>query len=227
MIRRLPEAGIRSFAFSPDGTLLASGSYDVTARLWNAATGELLHVLPHRGYVLQEAFSRDGATLVTASSDGAAYVWDVATGQRELLLVGATGGIESAAISPSGSEFVTGSADRLARIYYAADGRLLAPLSGSMNAVTSVGFDSSGRTIVTASSDGTVRLWDAEPPGTLTTIDRQKSPVQSFWLSDRAVTVAGNKARLLTTSGRVVPHADDACADRRDGARGQPLRLPR
>src|SRR5262249_32823020 len=109
VIRRLPDEGIRSFAFSPDGKLLASGSYDHSGRLWNAHTGRLVHVLPHYGYVLQENFSRDGTKLVTGSSDGAAYVWDVTTGQRQLLLVGTTGGINSAAFSPDGSEIVTGS----------------------------------------------------------------------------------------------------------------------
>jgi WD40 repeat protein len=203
-IRRLPEDGIHSFAFSPNGRLLASGSNDLTARLWNAQTGRLLHVLPHRGYVLEETFSRDGRSLVTSSSDGAAYVWDVATGQRELLLVGATGAMEAAAFSPDGSEIATASADKLARIYYSQDGRLLAPLAGAANSVTSIGFDPSGRTIVTGSSDGTVRLWDAQPAGTLTTIDKRKAPVRSFWAGGHAVSVAGTVVRILSTSGRVL-----------------------
>jgi WD40 repeat protein len=203
-IRQLPETGIRSFAFSPDGKLLASGSYDTTARIWDARTGELLHVLPHKGYVYAEHFSPDGKSLVTSSADGAAYVWNVATGQRELLLVDATGAITDATFSPDGNELATASADRVARLYNASNGRLLASLAGADNAVTSVSFDASGRTLASGSKDGTVRVWDALPAGTLTTIDTRKTPVESLWLGNNAVSVAGSEARILTPSGHVV-----------------------
>jgi WD40 repeat protein/tRNA A-37 threonylcarbamoyl transferase component Bud32 len=65
--------------FSPDSKRVASSSHDLTASIWDATSGEELHVLAgHTGKVRTVAFSADGQRLITASDDNTARIWDVA-----------------------------------------------------------------------------------------------------------------------------------------------------
>ena len=59
-------------ALSHSGTILASGSYDCTAKLWNLDSYDLIFELEARdgGYVNALAFSEDDERLFTGSNDG-------------------------------------------------------------------------------------------------------------------------------------------------------------
>ena len=72
---------VNAVTFSPDGKQLASGSWDHTIRLWDAATGAMLQTLEgHSGYISAVAFSPDGKQLASGSDDETIRLWDAATG---------------------------------------------------------------------------------------------------------------------------------------------------
>ncbi len=68
---------VNSVAFSPDGARLSTASEDKTARVWNSATGELVHTLTgHEDAVFAAPFSPDGSKIATVSADLTPRLWD-------------------------------------------------------------------------------------------------------------------------------------------------------
>lgn len=78
---------LETMVYSPDGSLLATGSWGNTILVWNAHTGALLHRLQgHTSNITALAFSPDGKLLVSGSGDKKVVIWTVDTGtQREVL----------------------------------------------------------------------------------------------------------------------------------------------
>jgi WD40 repeat protein len=107
------DGAIYALAFSLDGDKLASGSEDLTARIWDFtallegadAHAAQLFVLLHDNVINGLAFSPDGAYLASASSDRTARLWDVATGQ-ELNRIAEGAKIPDIAFAPSGDWLV-------------------------------------------------------------------------------------------------------------------------
>ncbi len=69
---------ILTVAFGPDGTRLATGSMDATARVWDLKTAKELHSFPQHGKAVPAvAFSPNGQRLATGGLDNTVKVWDL------------------------------------------------------------------------------------------------------------------------------------------------------
>jgi WD40 repeat protein len=64
--------------FSPDGSILASGSGDGTVMLYDVVSGTLQRTLSeHKKYVNAISFSPDGVILASGSTDGTVKLWRI------------------------------------------------------------------------------------------------------------------------------------------------------
>ena len=80
---------ISSVAFSPRGQLLASGSWDHSIRLWDAATLQCVERLyGNPAEVWAVAFTADGQGIISGAKDGTVRLWPTNTVAKERFYAG-------------------------------------------------------------------------------------------------------------------------------------------
>lgn len=74
------DGGVRSLCYSPDGSLIAVGSEDKTARVIKSDSGELVSTIDFKGVCTSVSFSFDGRWIAAASEDKTVRIVDASTG---------------------------------------------------------------------------------------------------------------------------------------------------
>jgi WD40 repeat protein len=111
---------IAAIAFSPDGKLVATGTFSSGIRLWDTATGKEVRLLTPETGAPALAFSPDGKTLACGGYQGV-RLWEVDTGKlTKTIQAQGQGEVTCLTYSRDGKFLAVGGKDGLVRILDAA-----------------------------------------------------------------------------------------------------------
>jgi COMPASS component SWD3 len=219
-------------AWSARGSLVASGSWDESVRLWDprAGTRPARALAAHSDPVTAVAFSPDGSMLATGSFDGLARLWDVGTGALlRTVQYDGTPPVGGLCWAPNGAYLLVATLDgahrlwsvasgatgsgsvpppsTVARAYTGHAGRHL-PAAPAIARAAHVGADSSGhrQAVVSGSEDGRVCVWDATTRRLVASLDMDEAGRGDNREGPDAATAASGSV----SSKRMVPGSSSA-----------------
>jgi WD40 repeat protein len=161
-------SNVLAVVFHPlDNNIIASGSYDKTARIWNISNLDKItsKVLSgHSEEVYSVAFAPGGRELATSSLDNSVRIWDPQSGR--MLRGPLTHRFDVWRAIYGKSDFfhelllITASWDQAIHVFAAETFQRRGELTGHTRPVRDVAISKGGRWIASGSSDRTARLWD-------------------------------------------------------------------
>lgn len=196
---------IWGLAFSPDGSRLASASWDGRSKVWDTASRALVTTLAAPCWGIKVAFSPDGQRVFTScglvaygDQEVVAYEWDTATGEVVRAFPGA--GLEAygLALSPDGRQLALGYADGSVAILDAASGETLHDLTGHAGIAFGMAFNQDSTRLATSAFDQLAKVWDTTTGQELATLYGNGSNVFSavFAADDRQLATVGGDGTL-------------------------------
>ncbi len=199
---------VYSMAFSPDGSILASGSgvsktvilllgsegHNGTIKLWSVAKRQEITTLKGHGKSVNSVvFSPDGSILASGGGNGTIKLWSVAKRQEITTLKGHGKSVNSVVFSPDGSILASGGGNGTIKLWSVAKRQEITTLKGHGKSVNSVVFSPDGSILASGGGNGTIKLWSVAKRQEITTLKGHGKSVNSVVFSpDGSILASGS-----------------------------------
>jgi WD40 repeat protein len=178
------EAPVVSLAFSADGTKIASGSADNTARVWDMADAKFAEAARFAGHTMAVsavAFNADGSQVLSGSADKSVKLWVVADAKEIMNFAGHTAPVVAVAMTTANAP-ISASADKTVRFWNAADGKQARAITVT-EAISTMTISRDSTRVAIALAGGTINTYQASDGAEQQTFAAHTAAVKSLAFS--------------------------------------------
>ncbi|KAG7363289.1 sigma 54 interacting domain protein [Nitzschia inconspicua] len=181
-------------AFHPQGTHVATTSFDHTWRLWDVETGsELLLQDGHWKEVFGVGFHTDGSLCSTTDFGSVVQLWDLRSGKSIHHFLGHAKRVLCTEFSSNGFQLATAGDDGTIKIWDLRKRKQFASIPAHTNLVTQLQFDrtKNGEFLVSTSFDATSKIWSTRDWNSLTTMRGHEGKVMGAGILKDSIVTSG------------------------------------
>ncbi|NJN04300.1 MAG: WD40 repeat domain-containing protein [Leptolyngbyaceae cyanobacterium RM1_1_2] len=190
---------------SRDGTLLVSGSFDKTLKVWHVKTGRLLKTLTgHYQKIYCTALSWDGKLIASGSADKRIKIWEVRTGKLLYslggLFSGHTDSVTGVAFSQDGHSLVSTSLDKTVRLWQLLSGKELVVCKKSSEPILLLSMSWNGCVFVYGGQDSLLRIRQVKTGKLIKSIKKERGSLLSIAIDGQGTSMATSRSKQITLS---------------------------
>ncbi len=192
-VLRAHDSGVCAMAFSPDGKLLVTSSFDNLVRLWDVPGRSKKADLVQGLAAPSVSFSPDGKWIAAGLGNGTIRIWDAPKLQMRTL-----SGHNSQAIgigfSPDSRYLASASTDGTARLWDPAAGAQKAQLDGHPKGAMSLAWSPDGKLLAVGCAEPLVKIWEV-PSG------RERARLTEGLEAETMTLAFSSNGKMLATGG--------------------------